>query len=176
MALVPDQDVLVGDVYSFTPSASDSDGDSLSFSVTNRPLWASFDSTTGGLSGQVLLGDVGLYDGIGISVSDGNTSRSLPDFSITVSQTASGSMTLSWSAPTLNTDGSTLTDLAGYNLYYGTSPGNYPNQVPIDNPSVSTFVVENLLPDTYYVVATSFNASGVESSYSNEAVKSVAAN
>ena len=172
----PASAVLVGDVYSFTPFASDIDGDSLSFSIANTPNWAAFDSTTGRLSGQVLLGDVGVYDQIRITVSDGNSSRSMPDFSITVSQSASGSMTLSWTPPTENTDGSALTDLAGHNLYYGNSRGSYPNQVHIDNPSISTYVIENLLPDTYYVVATSFNTSGIESSFSNEAVKSVAAN
>ena len=46
--------------------------------------------------------------------------RSLPAFSITVTQVGLGSMSLSWTPPTQNTDGSALTDLAGYKLYYGT--------------------------------------------------------
>jgi len=64
-------------------------------------------------------------------------------------------------------------DLAGYNIYFGLSQGNYSYKVHIDNPSISTYMVDNLLPNTYYVVATSFNSLGVESTYSNVAVKTV---
>ena len=172
----PSVAVLVGEVYSFTPSASDADGDALTFSIRNKPRWASFDASTGRLSGQVLLGDVGVYEQIRISVSDGTATVSLRDFSVTVSQTALGSMTLSWTPPTENEDGTALTNLAGYNIYFGTSQGIYPNSVRINNPSISTYVIESLVPDTYYLVATSFNAQGVESTYSNVAVKTVSSN
>jgi hypothetical protein len=80
---------------------------------------------------------------------------------------------LNWTAPTQNEDGTTLTDLAGYKLYWGTTPGSYTESVTIDNASVLTYVVENLTPGTYEFVATSFNTSGVESRYSGAAVKLV---
>lgn len=169
----PDSAVMTGDSYTFTPSASDADGDGITFSITNKPTWAAFDSSTGSLSGQPLLGDVGYYENIKITASDGANSTSLPAFSIEVTQVALGSMTLSWTAPTHNDDGSALTDLAGYKIYYGTAPGNYTYQVRIDNPSVATYIIENLLPKTYYIVATAFNAAGVESSYSSMATKTV---
>ena len=171
----PDTAVMTGDTYSFTPSASDANGDALTFSVDNLPRWARFDASTGRLSGQPVLGDEGTYARITISVSDGSTSVSLPTFSIEVTQTALGSMTLSWMPPTLNEDGSPLTDLAGYHLYFGTLRGTYTRRISIDNPGISTYVINNLLPDTYYVVARAFNASGVLSSYSNEAVITVTA-
>lgn len=66
-----------------------------------------------------------------------------------------------------------LTDLAGYKIYYGTTPGDYTQQIRIDNPSISTYLIENLLPETYYIVATAFNTAGVESSYSGMATKTV---
>ncbi len=94
-------------------------------------------------------------------------------FSITVNVVAMGSVTLSWTPPAENTDGSALIDLAGYNIYWGMTPGSYPNSVRIDNGSVSTYVVENLVPGTYEFVATSFNSAGVESSFSNSAIKVV---
>jgi hypothetical protein len=166
---------MTGDTYSFRPSASDPDGDTLSFFVTNLPRWANFDSTTGTLSGQPVPGDEGIYTNIVISVSDGSTKVSLPAFSIEVTQTALGSMMLSWEPPTENEDGTALDNLAGYKLYYGTTSGNYTRQVRINTPGLSSYVIENLLPDTYYVVATSFTTSGVESRYSNEAVKTVTA-
>ena len=123
-----------------------------------------------------MLGDVGDYNDIRISVSDGDASARLTPFSITVSQTALGSVSLSWSPPTQNTDGTALTNLAGYVLYYGQSSGNYNKTVPIDNPSISTYVIDNLVPDTYYIVATAVNTAGVESDYSGEAVKTVTPN
>ena len=163
----------VDQLYSFRPSAADADGDPLIFTISNQPSWASFDPDTGEIAGTPLSGDVATYDDIVISVSDGDLSASLAPFSITVSQTATGSVTLSWTPPTRNTDGTPLTDLAGYKIYYGTGPGTYPNEVPVDNPGLTTFVVENLAPNTYYFVSTSINDADVESDFSNEAVKTV---
>ncbi|WP_417763003.1 DUF4347 domain-containing protein [Shewanella sp.] len=73
--------------YSFTPTASDADGDQLTFSITNLPSWASFDSNTGTLSGTPSLSAAGDYNNIVISVSDGELSASLSAFSITVVNT-----------------------------------------------------------------------------------------
>ena len=102
-----------------------------------------------------------------------NISSSLPQFEIDVLQNASGSITLTWSAPMLNDDGSALTDLAAYKFYYGTSPGSYSNQVRVDSPGITTYVLDNLTPATYYIAATAVKSNGVESSFSNEAVKQV---
>lgn len=169
----PETSVLMGNTYAFTPTASDADGDSLTFSMQNKPIWAQFSSATGALTGQPTLGDVGTYTNIGISVSDGDLSSSLPRFAVDVIQNANGSITLSWTAPTENEDGSALIDLAAYKFYYGTSPGSYSNQVQVDNAGLTMFVLENLVPATYYIVATAINEAGVESRFSNEAVKQV---
>ncbi len=80
-----------------------------------------------------------------------------------------GSATLTWTPPTRNEDGSSLTDLAGYRFYWGTSSGNYPNSVTVNNSGISTYVIENLAPGNYEFVSTSFNSSGVESRRSNPA-------
>jgi len=169
----PAKAVTEGTQYSFTPDAGDPDGDSLSFSIANKPSWAAFDTGSGRLSGTPQAGDVGSYADIVISVSDGQASASLGAFSITVEAIAMGSVTLSWSPPTENTDGTALTDLAGYRIYWGTTSGSYPNSVSIENPGVTTYVVENLVPGTYEFVATSYNTSGVESDYSAPATKTV---
>lgn len=160
----------LGNSYSFVPSASDADGDALTFAIENRPSWASFNANTGELSGQPTLGDVGVYSNVLISVSDGSVSASLPRFSISVDQVGNLSTTLSWTAPTQNEDGSTLNDLSGYRIYWGTTPGQYTNSVTVDA-GLTTYVVENLSAGTYEFVATAFNASGVESRYSAPAVK-----
>ena len=167
----PTTAVNIGDLYSFVPNASDADGDSLTFSIANMPAWASFSAGSGELSGQPTLGDVGVYQNIRISVSDGTATASLPSFAISVDQTGTLSTTLSWTAPTENEDGTLLEDLAGYKLYWGTTSGVYTNSVTIDNAGITTYVVDNLAPGTYEFVATAFNRSGVESRYSNPATK-----
>lgn len=172
----PPPAVVVGQNYEFTPIASDADGDTLTFSIENRPSWASFDPATGTLSGVANLGMEGNYPNIRISVSDGQASVSTNIFSIEVTQVALGSATLSWTAPTQNTDQSPLVNLAAYKIYYGTSPGSYSNQVLVSNPGLTTFVVDNLVPDTYYFVATAINSVGIESAFSGMASTTVTAN
>src|SRR5271170_921553 len=80
----PATSVTVGNSYSFTPTATGASGATLSFSVQNKPSWASFSPTTGTLSGTPTSANVGSYTGIVISVSDGTTTVSLPAFSIMV--------------------------------------------------------------------------------------------
>ena len=73
-----------GTSYAFAPTASDGDGDALLVSIANKPPWADFNTATGTLSGTPSLSDVGKYDNIVISVSDGEFTSALPSFSITV--------------------------------------------------------------------------------------------
>ncbi len=159
--------------YEFLPRASDPDGDALSFSVQNLPQWAAFDSRTGELSGMPGMGDVGTFSNILISVSDGEKSTSLRAFAINVNEEGIHSTTLSWTAPTENEDGSQLMDLAGYKIYWGNIPGDYTKSVTINNPGISSYVVENLPAGTLEFVATSFNDAGIESEYSNPMTKVV---
>lgn len=166
----------MSNAYAFRPSASDDDGDSLTFSIRNKPAWATFDTRTGTLGGTPQFGDVGSYAGIEISVSDGNARASLPAFSIAVSLDEPGSVTLEWLPPQSNTDGSSASDLAGYVIYWGTAPGEYDQQLRIDNVGLTAYVVDGLRPATYYFTATAFNAAGVESDYSNEVERLVVVN
>src|SRR5262245_48462123 len=64
----PSGSVQAGQAYSFTPSASDPDGDSLTFSVTNLPDWAAFNTATGRVSGTPSSSDIATYSNIRISV------------------------------------------------------------------------------------------------------------
>lgn len=162
-----------GQAYAFAPKASDADGDALTFSIANRPAWASFDTSTGALSGTPGLGSVGTYSGISIRVSDGVESTALSAFSVAVQQSSMGSATLSWQAPTARTDGSPLTNLAGYRIRYGTSSGNYPNVVSIPNGGITSAVVGNLPPATYYFVISAYDATGAESDNSSPVSKTI---
>ena len=102
-----------------------------------------------------------------ISVSDGNSTVSLPPFSITVNEIATGSVTLTWTPPTENTDGSQLTNLAGYRIYYGTSPGTLDRSAQVANPGLTSYVIENLSPGTWYFAISSYTTAGIESVRSN---------
>ncbi len=169
----PPAAVQVGEAYSFTPQASDADGDALTFSIENMPSWGSFDTRTGRLSGTPTLADIGPHNNVRITVSDNEASATMPGFAIDVTQVGTFSTTLSWTPPSLNEDGSTATDLAGYKIYYGQSSRSYSNEIRIDNPSVTTYVVENLSAGTYYFAATAFNSANEESRYSAETVRTL---
>ena len=81
---IPAAAVLQDANYSFTPTASDGDGDALTFSIENKPAWADFDPATGTLSGTPTNADIGLYENIRISVTDGKDTTALEPFSIRV--------------------------------------------------------------------------------------------
>lgn len=102
------------------------------------------------------------------------------------------SVTLTWDAPTTNTDGSRLTDLKGYKLYYGSAPGKYdPDltvQLPLDHKDLHceksdgkkhkhkartecTYSVRGLSLQAYYFAVRSYNKKGTESALSNEVKK-----
>src|SRR6185312_11733418 len=110
----PATSVNVGSAYSFTPTAADANNDPLSFSIQNKPSWATFSIASGQLSGTPTAAYAGTYANIVISVSDGTTSTALPAFSIAVNQTSSGTATVNWTPPLDNTDGTVLSNLAGY--------------------------------------------------------------
>jgi hypothetical protein len=169
----PTTSVLQGTAYSFQPTASDADGDPLTFSIVNRPAWATFSATTGRLQGTPGPGDVGTTTGIVIAVSDGKASTSLAGFAITVQAVATGSATLTWLPPTMNTDGTPLTNLAGFRIYWGTMPGTYLSSVTVMNPGLTRYVVENLTPNTYYFSVKAVNSSGTESVFSNPGSKTI---
>ncbi|TMN63494.1 hypothetical protein CWB85_21685, partial [Pseudoalteromonas sp. S1727] len=74
--------------YSFIPTLTDSDtGDTHTFSIINKPSWASFNASTGELSGTPDNSHVGSYAAITISVSDGTVSASLAPFTLAVTNT-----------------------------------------------------------------------------------------
>ena len=169
----PITSVLQGTSYSFAPSATDADGNTLTFSVANLPPWATFDASTGRLTGTPTAANVGAYNNVTISVSDGTASAALAAFNIQVVATALGSTTLSWTPPTQNTDGSPLTNLAGYKVYWGTSQDKLSNSVTIPNPGLATYVVNHLTPAQWYFVVTAYSSTGMESGYSNTVAKTI---
>lgn len=154
--------------YSFRPTAADADGDTLAFSIANKPSWATFDVSTGTLYGTPAAADVGSYGNVTISVSDGKAAASLAPFAITVAPAPTRSVTLNWTAPTSNTDGSALTDLAGYRVSYGNASKSYQTTVSVPNAGATSVVLEGLAPGTWYFAIRSYTNAGVDSAYSSE--------
>ncbi|AQQ01801.1 hypothetical protein B0W48_19685 [Pseudoalteromonas aliena] len=85
----PVTEVNQGEAYSFAPTATDPQNKALTFSIANKPSWASFSSATGNLLGTPVKTDVGLYPNIAISVSNGSEQASLPPFNLEVVSTNS---------------------------------------------------------------------------------------
>jgi hypothetical protein len=160
--------VVVGSAYSFAPLSADANNDALTFNIQNKPPWASFNLTNGQLTGTPSSSNVGTYANIVISVGDGQSAAILPAFAITVTQTngSTGSANLSWTQPTVNADGSALTDLAGYTLYYGTDPAVMSQAVRLGSPGQTAYMVTGLGSGTWYFTVRSFNTAGSESEQS----------
>lgn len=160
----------VGEAYSFTPTATDADHDSLKFSIASKPSWATFNASTGQLTGTPATTDVGAHEEIQIAATDGKATTELPAFSITVEAASadSGNVTVSWTPPQTNTDGSPLMNLSGYKIHYGTTSKSYTKVIPINTVGMTNYVVENLTNGTYYFSITAISSAGAESEYSSE--------
>ena len=156
---------LAGTPYSFQPAASGPSGTTLSFSVQNKPAWASFSIASGMLSGTPTSAQTGTYSNIIVSVSDGQASSALPAFAITVTAPAdtTGTATVTLTPPTQNSDGSPLTNLAGMRVYYGTSPASLTQQIQLASTTQTTYTLTNLPGGTWYFAATAYTATGMES-------------
>jgi hypothetical protein len=85
----------------------------------------------------------------------------------------SGSATLSWIPPTQNLDGSPITDLSGYHIYYGTNADALTTTITVNGGSSSTYKVSDLGPGTYYFSVVAYNAEGVDSPESNLESKTI---
>ena len=104
---------------------------------------------------------------------DGSTGTN-PVINTESSGNKTGNATLSWQPPTENSDGSILTDLNGYIIYYGQSPDSMANIIIIDNPNLSSYVIENLTVNSvYYFVLKAINIYNIESDFSNIASKNI---
>jgi hypothetical protein len=78
--------------------------------------------------------------------------------------------TLDWVPPVESVDGTALLDLSGYRIHYGAAAtGTYPGVITLDNPGLTSFVIDVPIGE-YGVVMTALTAAGLESDFSNEVV------
>ncbi len=168
----------VGQFYSFRPTVVASAGSTLTYAVRNKPAWAQFSATTGTLSGTPSTGSAVIDANIVVSVSNGAQSAALPAFNITVepavaTSVVAGTASLSWSRPTVNTDGSPLTNLAGYVIRYGTSSTALDNKISVTSASATGVEITNLSPGNWDFAVSAFNTANVESEVSTIVGKTV---
>jgi hypothetical protein len=179
--------------YGFQSWATDTDHRTVTYSIANKPSWATFDTRYGHLYGIPAAANVGTYSNIVISASDGVSQASLPAFSIKVTgtgtsggsgstggsgssggtTTTTGAATVNWSPPTENTNGSTITNLAGYTIQYGTNKSDLTSSVKLTNPGLTSYVIENLAAGTYYFGVMAYNSAGATSAVSSIVSKTI---
>ena len=87
--------------------------------------------------------------------------------------TGDGTATVSWEAPTITTQGTALTNLAGYRIYYGLSESELTQSIDLDNVGTQTYVVDNLGAGTWYFAVKAVTSVGVESPLSEVVSKTI---
>lgn len=77
-------------------------------------------------------------------------------------------VTIAWTAPVTRADGSplSLADIGGYRVYYGTTEGDYPNSIDVNDGSAVEVTLNNLPLGSYYFVVTTYDVTGRESEFS----------
>jgi len=101
----PTLSVLATQAYAFQPTATDAEHNRLTFSIRNKPAWATFDARTGRLRGTPARSDAGNYANIVVGVSDGKLSAMLHPFTLRVVALINRAPRLSGSAPSRVTAG-----------------------------------------------------------------------
>lgn len=166
----PPTTVAPGSEYYFNMNATGGDQASLAFSIANKPSWATFNTATGELKGKPSA--VGTFAQIVVSVTDGVNSTSSKPFTIEVAdssvvKTTTGAR-LSWSAPMENVDGSSLEDLSGYAVRYGTSASALDQKITIGSAVVTSYTIGGLKAgQTYYFAVAAVTAQNVEGELSS---------
>jgi uncharacterized protein YjdB len=165
IAITPANPSLVqGATRQFTATGAYTDGSTQN--LTAAVTWGSSNAAVSTISNAA--GSNGLATAVAagtatISAVSGSVSSST---TLTVSSGTPGGASLAWDPPATNADGTAFANLAGYKLYYGTSPGSY--TVVIDVGTATTYDIAGFAPGTYYFAVTAYDTSGNESSYSNE--------
>lgn len=86
---------------------------------------------------------------------------------------STGSANVAWVAPTKNADGSTLSDLAGFRVYYGTTAGQYTKSVTINSPYTTNYTISSLPAGTYHIIVKAYDSSNNESAASTAVSKTI---
>jgi hypothetical protein len=84
-----------------------------------------------------------------------------------------GAATVNWQPPTANVDGSTLADLAGFRIFYGTDPETLERTVDLVNPGLTSYMIEDLTAGMWYFGVKAYTSAGAESDLSKLGSKKI---
>jgi len=167
--------VAQGASQQFTAIGTFSDGTTQN--LTAAAVWSSSNS------GVAAVSNAADSKGLAAALAAGTTTITAVSGSISASASltvtapapvpAPGSTTLSWTAPSQRVDGSPITNLAGYRLYYGTSSGNYTAVQDLGNVTTLNLATLSLGQGTYYFVLTAYDIQNYESGYSTEISRTI---
>jgi len=112
---------------------------------------------------------------VGSNTSSTTSSIATTEKNSTNEAAKAANITLSWSAPAEREDNTpiSLSEVNGYKIYYGTTQGQYPSSVTINDGTAVDYIFQDFNPATYYFVVTTFDTNGLESNYSSEVQVSI---
>ena len=150
--------------------AKTSSGNYGSLAIDTTGNWSYAASNNQAVIQNLASGDT-LKDYLTVSSLDGTTHTIIITITGADETNTIATIDLSWFAPAEREDNTAiaLSEIAGYKIYYGSTQGQYPNSVTIDDGSATGHTFQNFTAGTYYFVVTTIDAEGRESQYSTEA-------
>lgn len=174
----PAQTASTGEAWSFAPTATDADGDAVTWSITGKPADATFSPASGQLVWTPSAS--GAWSNIVITATDARgASSSLPPFSVQVNAAqavASGTATLSWDIPQQYTDGIPLQaddQIVGYRVYHGTAAESLDTVVAVESATNVSYTLAGLTSGTHYFAVSAMSVTGAEGERSEVLSKTV---
>jgi len=92
---------------------------------------------------------------------------------VSITPATTGTATLTWTAPTTNTNGTALTPLTGYTIYYGTAEDSMTHSVVVSGTATTTYEISGLAAGTWYFTIAADAADGTQSAMSNIESKTI---
>jgi Putative Ig domain len=171
----PPTSVVANAAYKFQPTTSAASG-AVTYTIAGAPRWATFDKNTGLLAGTPATSDEGFTGHIEITASDGKTTASIAPFTINVVSpitSEGGAAMLTWVPPKQNEDGTPVTNLAGFHIYFGTDASALTSDINVADASSTSYTIKGLSAGVYYFTVVAYNSLGTESDNSNIADQTI---
>jgi hypothetical protein len=92
-----------------------------------------------------------------------STAAATSSTAVASAQPSAGTVTVSWTAPTQNTDGTPMTDLVGFHIYYGPAATELINVIAVDGAGTLSYAIGDLSPGTWYIAVAAYNSEDIES-------------
>jgi len=166
--LGPDLTVDIGESVHLDPTIKNLDTDTISYlwiQTSGNPISLP-DNNSSYIAFTPLVNDLLEFE---LTVTDNQEQEYKDAVSVTVlPENGKYTAQLNWTAPTENEDGSILTNLAGYKIYYGQSITNLNVSIVVNAPLETSYDISNLDSDnSYFFCISAYSAAGFESKCSD---------